>query len=155
MTIAAPAFGDWRRSRAEVEVERRIARRAEIDRERTTLRELHDRVSDDVAAIRWTTSATDEHGNAERADGLSPVVTEIRLRHDRALGLIALVDDPATRTAADGAYTEFGTYVSDEINWLVDEHSQPSASAAIASVGALAEAVRARLDSLRADSETV
>lgn len=155
VTIATQTFGDGRRNRAEVESERRLARRAEIDRERVTLRELLDRVSDDVAAIRAAISTTDECGNAERAEGLDPVLTDIRLRHDRALGLIALVDDPATRIAADNVYASFGSFVSAEIGWLVNEHSQPSAEDAIASVDALGTAVRASLDDLRSASEAV
>lgn len=122
ITVIGQALADKRRDSATVGAEDRAARRAQVERERKHVRELHDRISEDVAFFRSAVMEWDDAANIERAQGLDPVPKEAAARRDRAASLIAVVSDDNVRTTADQVYDVWGQWVSAEVASMVNEH---------------------------------
>lgn len=63
ITVVAQALADRRRDAATAGPEDRAALRAQIERERKHVRDLHDRISEDIAWVRSAVMALDDAGN--------------------------------------------------------------------------------------------
>lgn len=149
ITVIGQALADKRRDSATVSAEDRAARRAQIERERKHVRELHDRVSDDVASVRSAVMEWDDATNLERAQGLDPLPKEMAARRDRAASLIAVVSDEKVRTTADEVYETWGQWVYAEVNSMVNERDNEMDPDQVIHVGAkFASVVRTFLETL-------
>lgn len=149
ITVIGQFLADHRRDAASVGAEDRAARRAQNERERKNVRDLHDRISEDIAWIRSEVMALDDFGNYERAQGLDPLVKELAARRDRAASLIAVVSDSDVRQAADEVYELWGVWVDGEKDAMLNEHdNRVDAQRVIAVRKDFAKAVRAFLETL-------
>lgn len=120
LTISGQGFADQRKEAAEVKADLRAVFRAKIERQRKNVRDLHDRVGEDIAAIRSETMKADEATNIERAEMLDPICKDVAARHDRAAALIAVVPDSKVRDAADAVYEAWGNWLAGEVSSMVD-----------------------------------
>ena len=150
VTIFGQSRADRRRDASAVNAVDRAAQRAQIERERRDVRELHDRVSEDLAWIRGQILRLDDAGNFERLEGLAPIALEIAARRDRAASLIAVVTDEGVRDAADEVYEAWNAWVGGEIDRLGNDlDSNPvDPMRPIGAREQLAESVRAALRAL-------
>jgi uncharacterized protein with PIN domain len=149
ITVVGQTLTDKRQDSAAKGAEDRAAHRAQIERERKHVRDLHDRISEDIAWVRSAVTKWDDAANLERANGLGPIQTEIVARHDRAASLIAVVSDSDVRTAADNVYTTWGEWVNGEAGSMVNEHENSmDPQKAIKVREAFATAVRTYLEEL-------
>jgi hypothetical protein len=149
ITAIGQALADKRRDAATVSAEDRAARRAQIERERKHVRELHDRVSDDVAWVRSAVMEWDDASNLERAQGLDAVPKAMAARRDRAASLIAVVSDGNVRTTADEVYETWCQWVDAEVRSMVNERdNEMDADQVIHVGGKFASAVRTYLETL-------
>lgn len=149
ITVTGQALADKRRDSATVGAEDRAARRAQIERERKHVRDLHDRISEDIAWVRSAVMEWDDAANLERAQGLDPVPKETAARRDRAASLIAVVSDQSVRTTADEVYEIWGQWVSAEVESMVNEREHTMDAQKVIDVREkFAAAVRTYLETL-------
>lgn len=95
--------------------------------------------------------ALDDALNYERAESLDPVSKELATRRDRAASLTAVVSDAGVRQAADNVYETWGSWVSGELDSMINERENGmDAQRVIDSREAFAQAVRNCLEALNA-----
>lgn len=154
VTVTGQTLADRRKDSSTIQEETRTARRAEVERSRAQVRELHDKVSEDIAWVRGEVMAAEDALNLARAQILDPVYKEMVARHDRAASLIAVVFDGAVRAAADAVYTAWASWLAGEVEAMINAHANlVDPKGAIESGTNFASAVREYLGALnRADS---
>jgi hypothetical protein len=151
ITVFGQALADKRRNSATVGAEERAARRAQIERERVHVRDLHDRISEDIACIRTATSKLDDCSNYELALGLDPIEKEIGARHDRAASIIAVVSNQSLRTSADEVYILWGKSLRDDSSAILNSLARTDETSNVdAAIKAFSLAVRTYLETLNA-----
>lgn len=154
ITIVGQARADRRRESAEANSESRAAFRARMEDARKAVRELHDRVSSDIADIRTAVMAADDAGNFDRAEMLDPIAKDVAARHDRAASLVAVVSDTDVRMAADAVYDAWYLWIAAEVWALMNEReNEADVEAARQSREKFAAAVRKHLVDLSDQEE--
>lgn len=150
ITVIGQHLAARQRESATIRSEGRATQLAAIERNRTRIVELHERVSNDMAELNARVSESNELVNQERAELLGELVRDLSERHARAGAPIALIEDGALREAVDNYYTTFGFFLVAEEQRMMQEFVQHHVSVedVWSSRDKSTDAVRAHLRSL-------
>lgn len=124
ITVIGQHLAARQRESATIRSEGRTTKLAVIERNRTRIVELHERVSNDMAELNARVNESNESVNQERAELLGELVRDLSERHDRAGAPIALIEDDALREAVDNYYTTFRFYLVAEEQRMMQEFVQ-------------------------------
>lgn len=155
LTLQGQRAADDRQRRARLEDQSRTARLQRVEAQTKAVIDLNVQVTHDIAEFRIKAGNAVEPDNQEAAQMYADLANLIQQRGELILGLSMQVFDQALHKATDRCYEQWFHWADGMANHLTNEHPQPDDNPARQSVQDFRECVRATLDRLQSEWDSL